>query len=477
MAKMDEFISFDATGLAALVRQKQVKAIELIDASIERIERLNPTLNAVVTPMYEQAREAATGRYSDGPFSGVPFLLKDLGAPCVGVVMTMGSAFMRKFVPDHDNELVARLKRAGLIIVGKTNTPELGILPTTEPQLFGPSRNPWDINRTPGGSSGGSAAAVAAGFVPMAHGNDGGGSIRIPASCCGLFGLKPTRARNPLGPDFGDIFGGLVIDHAVTRSVRDSAGLLDATAGPDIGDPYWAPPQVRPFLQELGADPGKLRIAFTTQTFTGIEVHADCVSAVRDAANLCAELGHGLVEASPEINGELVTQAFMVLWSAGCAWTIDGMGLVTGRIPKQDQFEPLTWALYEMGRQQSASSYLLSLTFLQRVAREIGRFFLKYDILLTPTLGEPPVSLGVFDSPPENPLEGLRRAEAFVPFTPICNATGQPAMSVPLYWNAKGLPVGVHFVGRFGDEATLFRLAAQLESARPWAGRRPTLSD
>jgi amidase len=477
MAKMDEFISFDATGLAALVRQKQVKAIELIDASIERIERLNPTLNAVVTPMYEQAREAATGGYYDGPFSGVPFLLKDLGAPCVGVVMTMGSAFMRKFVPDHDNELVARLKRAGLIIVGKTNTPELGILPTTEPQLFGPSRNPWDINRTPGGSSGGSAVAVAAGFVPMAHGNDGGGSIRIPASCCGLFGLKPTRARNPLGPDFGDIFSGLVIDHAVTRSVRDSAGLLDATAGPDIGDPYWAPPPMRPFLQELGADPGRLRIAFTTKTSTGIEVHADCVSAVRDAANLCAELGHELVEVSPEINGELVTQAFMVLWSAGCAWTINGMGLVTGRIPKQNQFEPLTWALYEMGRQQTASSYLLSLTFLQRVAREIGRFFLKYDILLTPTLGEPPVSLGAFDSSPENPLEGLRRAEAFVPFTPICNATGQPAMSVPLYWNAKGLPVGVHFVGRFGDEATLFRLAAQLESARPWAGRRPTLSD
>jgi amidase len=234
---------------------------------------------------------------------------------------------------------------------------------------------------------------------------------------------------------------------------------------------------MRPFLQELGADPGRLCIAFTTKTSTGIEVHADCVSAVRDAANLCAELGHELVEVSPEINGELVTQAFMVLWSAGCAWTINGMGLVTGRIPKQNQFEPLTWALYEMGRQQTASSYLLSLTFLQRVAREIGRFFLKYDIWLTPTLGEPPVSLGAFDSSPENPLEGLRRAEAFVPFTPICNATGQPAMSVPLYWNAKGLPVGVHFVGRFGDEATLFRLAAQLESARPWAGRRPTLSD
>ena len=476
MAKMDEFTSLDATALAALVRQKQVKAIELVEAAIEQIERLNPTLNAVVTPMYEQAREAAAGKLPDGPFAGVPFLLKDLGALYAGVRMTMGSAFLRNFVPDHENELVARLKRAGLIIVGKTNTPELGILPTTEPRLFGPSHNPWDINRTPGGSSGGSAAAVAARFVPMAHGNDGGGSIRIPASCCGLFGLKPTRARNPLGPDFGDIFSGLVIDHAVTRSVRDSAALLDATAGPDVGDPYWAPPPTRPFLQEVGADPGRLRIAFTATTPTNVKVHTDCISAVQDAATLCGDLGHEVVEEAPEVNGELVTQTFMLLWSAGCAWTIEGLGLVTGRTPTQDQFEPLTWALYEMGRQQSASSYLLSLTFLQTVARNIARFFLKYDVLLTPTLGEPPVPLGTFDSPPGNPLQGLRRAEAFVPFTPICNATGQPAMSVPLYWNAQGLPVGVHFVGRFGDEATLFRLAAQLESARPWAGRRPPVS-
>ncbi len=476
MIKMDEFISFDATGLAALVRQKQVKAIELIDASIERIKRLNPMLNAVVTPMFEQAREAATGSIPDGPFSGVPFLLKDLGAPYAGVRMTMGSSFMHNFVPDHDSELVSRLKRSGLIIVGKTNTPELGILPTTEPRLFGPCRNPWDVNRTPGGSSGGAAAAVAASFVPMAHGNDGGGSVRIPASCCGLFGLKPTRGRIPLGPDFGDIFSGLVIDHVITRSVRDSAGVLDATAGPDIGDPYWAPPPARPFLQEVGADPGRLRIAFTTQTLTGLKVHLDCISAVQDAAKLCESLGHELEEASPEINGEMMSRAFMVIWSAGCAWTIDGMRLVTGQAPKQEQFEPLTWALYEMGRQQSASSYLLSLTYLQRSARAIARFFHKYDLWLTPTLAEPPVPLGFFDSPPENPLQGLRRAEAFVPFTPLCNATGQPAMSVPLYWNADELPVGVHFVARFGDEATLFRLAAQLESARPWANRRPNLS-
>jgi len=390
--------------------------------------------------------------------------------------MTMGSVFMRDFVPDHDSELVARLKRAGLIFIGKTNTPELGILPTTEPRLFGASRNPWDLGRTPGGSSGGSAAAVAAGIVPMAHGNDGGGSIRIPASCCGLFGLKPTRARNPLGPDFGDIFGGLVIDHAVTRSVRDSAALLDVTSGPDMGDPYWAPIPARPFIKEVGTDPGRLRIAFSRVTPRGAKVHKDCISAVDDAAALCAELGHEVVEAVPEVNGELVTQAFMALWSSGCAWTIDGLGLATGRAPTQDQFEPLTWALYEMGRQQTASSYLLSVTFLQKVARDIARFLLKYDLWLTPTLGEPPVPLGTFDSPPGNPLEGLRRAVAFVPFTPICNATGQPAMSIPLYWNVEGLPVGVHFVGRFGDEATLFRLAAQLESARPWSGRHPTIS-
>ncbi len=474
--KKDEFISYDATGLAELVRRKEVKAVELVKASIERIEQLNPTINAVVTPMYEQALKAAEGQLPDGPFSGVPFLLKDLGAPCAGITMTMGSAFMSNFVPDHDCELVVRLKRAGLIIIGKTNTPELGILPTTEPRLFGPTRNPWNIERTAGGSSGGSAAAVAAGFVPMAHANDGGGSIRIPASCCGTFGFKPTRARNPLGPDFGDIFSGLVINHAITRSVRDSAALLDATSGPDIGDPYWAPPPARPFQKEVGADPGRLRIAFTTRTATGSEVHADCIDAVKDAAKLCVDLGHEVEEASPEINGELTSQAFMVLWSAGCAWTIDGLGLITGRMPEKDQFEPLTWALYEMGKKQSASFYLLSLTFLQRTARIIARFFLKYDVWLTPTLGEPPVALGTFDSPPENPLEGLRRAEAFVPFTPICNATGQPAMSVPLYWNHEGLPVGLHFVGRFGDEATLFRLASQLEAARPWAERRPPIS-
>jgi amidase len=476
VGKFTEYSSFDSMGLADLVRRREVKPIELVDAAIERIERLNPTLNAVITPLFEQARMAAAGDLPQGPFTGVPYLLKDIGAMLGGVRMTMGTAFLKDFIPDHDSELVIRLKRSGLIMIGKTSTPELGILPTTESRFLGRTRNPWNLDRTAGGSSGGAAAAVAARIVPTAHANDGGGSIRIPASCCGVFGLKPTRARNPLGPDLGDMFGGLVAEHAVTRSVRDSAALLDATSGPDIGDPYWAPPPARPFLQEVGANPGKLRIAFTSSGIAGIEVHPDCIQAVRDAAALCASLGHKVEEASIPLNREFIKQAFMVLFSAGCAWSIDGLAIARGKAPLPDQFEPLTWALYEMGKKQSASAYLLAQTLLQRVARDLARFSLKYDVWINPTLAEPPVPLGSFDSPPQDPLQGLRRAEAFAPFTPLCNFTGQPAMSVPLFWNGEGLPVGTHFIGRFGDEATLFRLAAQLESARPWAGRRPPLA-
>jgi amidase len=475
MFRIDEYASFDAFALAELVRKKEVKPLELVDAAIEKIEKLNPNLNAVITPLFEQARKAAAGDLPQGPFTGVPYLLKDIGAVLGGVRMTMGTAFLKDFVPDHDSELVLRLKRAGLVIVGKTSTPELGILPTTESHFLGRTRNPWNLDRTTGGSSGGSAAAVAARIVPAAHANDGGGSIRIPASCCGVFGLKPTRARNPLGPDLGDMFGGLIAEHAVTRSVRDSAALLDATSGPDIGDPYWAPPPARPFLREVGANPGKLRIAFTATGVPGTSIHPDCTAAVKDAAKLCADLGHEVEEASLPVNRELIAKAFMVLWSSGCAWTIDGLAMATRKTPSPDQFEPLTWVLYEMGKKQSASSYLLSVTLLQKISRDLARASQKYDVWMTPTLAEPPVPLGSFDSPPEDPLRGYRRAESFVPFTPICNVTGNPAMSVPLFWNKEGLPVGTHFIGRFGDEATLFRLAAQLESARPWGNRRPPL--
>ncbi len=473
---LNELTWLDATDTARLIRKREVSPLEVLDATISRIEKLNPKLNAVVTPMFDEARATIKGGLPDGPFAGVPFLLKDLLAACRGVRMTAGSAYLRDFVPDHDSELVARYRRAGLVIAGKTNTPEFGIMPTTEPQFFGATHNPWDLTRTPGGSSGGAAAAVASGMVPMAHANDGGGSIRIPASCCGLFGLKPTRARIPVGPDFGDMFSGLVAEHAVTRSVRDSAALLDATSGPQIGDPYAAPAPARPFLEEAGADPGKLRIGFTTTAPTEVLAHPDCIAAVEDAVRLCVELGHEVEEtALTMVNGKMMTDAFMTLWAAGNAWMVESLSYAIGRKVEPHELEPATLALIEMGRRRMAPDYLIALQMLQVYSRRVAALFEKYDVLLTPTLGEPPVPLGTFDSPEEDPMRGMQRAVQFVPFTPLFNATGQPAMSVPLYWNADGLPIGTHFVGRFGDEATLFRLASQLESARPWQRRRPPM--
>ena len=310
----------------------------------------------------------------------------------------------------------------------------------------------------------------------MAHANDGGGSIRIPAACCGVFGLKPTRGRNPLGPHFGDIFSGLVAEHAVTRSVRDSAALLDATAGYDLGDPYIAPLAARPFVQEVGADPGRLRIAFSTTPANGATVHPDCVAAVHDAAKLCEELGHTVTEAAPQLNGEMIGKAFMTIWAAGNAWTAESLSFAVGRKPTEEEFEPATWALIQMGRRRSAADYLLAVQTLQIFSRRVAQFMESYDVLLSPTVAEPPLPLGSFESPPDNPMAGMRRSGQFAPFTGLFNATGQPAMSVPLFWNSDGLPIGVHFAARYGDEATLFRLAAQLETARPWADRRPPVS-
>jgi amidase len=476
MPLADELGNLDATAQAELVRKKEVKPLELVEATIDRIEKVNPQINAVVTKMYDQARAAANSEIPDGPFAGVPFLLKDLQAAYAGVTMSAGSKYLKDFIPNEDSELVTRYKRAGLITVAKTNTPEFGILPTTEPDLFGAARNPWNTEHATGGSSGGSAAAVAARLVPMAHANDGGGSIRIPASCCGVFGLKPTRARNPLGPNFGDMFSGLIAEHAVTRTVRDSAALLDATSGAALGDPYYAPPPARPFAQEVGADTGKLRIAVSTAAPLGTPVHPDCLAAVEDAASLLKDLGHEVTEAAPQINGQMLVKSFMGIWSAGLTWTIHSLSFATGRMPVEGELEPGTMALDEMGRKVTASDYLLAVQYIQILGRQIAAFMKDYDVLLTPTLGSPPLQIGSFAPTAEDVMAGMRVATAFVPFTPICNATGQPAMSVPLYWNAEGLPIGTHFVGRFGDEATLFRLAAQLEQARPWADRRPPVS-
>jgi amidase len=473
MAIANELATLDATAQAARVRRGELQPIELVEAAIARAERVNPALNAIVTPLYDQARAIARGNLPEGPFRGVPFLLKDLLASYAGARMTGGSSFLGDFVPDHDSELVARFRKAGLVVIGKTNTPEFGILPTTEPRLFGPCRNPWNTGHIAGGSSGGSAAAVAAGIVPMAHGNDGGGSIRIPASCCGIFGMKPTRARTTLGPDVGDIMGGLVVEHALTRTVRDSAALLDAVCGPGVGDPYPAPPRTRPFLEEVGTDPGRLRIAFTTTAPSGVRIDQECVRAVHNAAKLCESLGHSVEEAAPEINGLLMVDSFLTVWKAGTASGIQAMALLTGRVPSPEQFEPLTWALHEAGQAISAPTYLLAQTVLHGVARQIARFMLRYHVWLTPTLAEPPLPIGSFEPTPGNPLAGFERAVEFVPFTPLCNLSGQPAMSVPLHWSRDDLPVGTHFIGRFGDEATLFRLAAQLEAACPWRDRRP----
>ncbi len=467
----------DATALADLVRKKEVTPLELVEETIERIERLNPTLNAVVIDMYEEARKVAAGPLVEGPFTGVPFLLKDFLAEYAGVRFTESTAFLKDYISTQDTELVRRFKASGVIFVAKTNLPEVAIGPTTEPRLHGPTHNPWDTTRTPGGSSGGAGASVAAGIVPMAHGNDAGGSIRGPASCCGVFGLKPTRGRNPLGPDYGDLWSGLVAEHVLTRSVRDCAAMLDVTGGPDAGDPFLMPPVERPFVEEVGADPGRLRIAFSSRTPLGEEVHPDCVAAVEDAANLCVELGHEVVEAEPEFDGEVLWQSFTRVLAAGVAAGIDGLAERTGRTPTEEDFEPFVWMLAARGREPSAADHLTSVQKMQYESRKVGRFFTDYDLWLTPTLGLPPVPLGTFAyTEGEDPFTLRRKMAEFAPFMFVTNATGQPAASVPLYWNDEGLPIGVQFAGRFGDEATIFRLSSQLEEARPWAGRRPPVS-
>jgi amidase len=474
---MRDLALLDATAQAELVRSRELEPLDLVQAAIERIERLNPALNAVITPMYDRALEEARSALHRGPFTGVPYLLKDLGAQVSGVRYSEGSRFLRDLVSRHDQELVLRHRRAGLVAVGKTNTPEFGILPTTEPLLSGPTRNPWSLEHSSGGSSGGSASAVASGMVPLAHASDGGGSIRIPASCCGLFGLKPTRMRNPTGPAIGDGLAGHSVEHGLTWSVRDSAALLDATAGPDAGAPYFAPPPARPFSSEVGADPGRLRIGVTAAAVTGADVDPECVRAVEDAARLCEHLGHEVFPFTPVgLDGDELTSAFLVLYMTGVGAAVEGWSRALGREPERDELEPLTWAMRDLARGRSAVDYMLALAQLQLIGRQIAAYYSGFDLWLMPVLAEPPLPLGTLDAPADNPLFPLLRAAQYVPFTPIANVTGQPAMSVPLYWTESGLPVGSQFMARYADEATLFRLAAQLEEARPWAGRRPPLA-
>lgn len=468
----------DAIATADLVRRKEASPRELVEAAIARIERYDPELNAVITPRFERALVEAAGELPDGPFRGVPMVLKDLGAHTAGDRFCEGMRFLRdrNWVEHEDTTLAARFKAAGFVVLGKTNTPELGILPTTEPDAFGPTRNPWDTSRSTGGSSGGSAAAVAAGLVSVGHANDGGGSIRIPASACGLVGLKPTRARTPSGPGLGHSASGLTHEHVVTRTMRDTAAVLDAVSGPAPGDPYSAPHRLRPFAEEVGADPGRLRVGFVVDAPT-TAVHRDCVTAVEVVARALEGLGHLVEPSGPEAwrEPEYATY-FTALWASGVAWDLDYWALRTGATIGPDDVETLTWALAELGRSYSSAQYLASLEWLQANTRRAASWWDDFDLLLTPTLAEPPPMLGEFDSPPDNPLAGIFRAGALVPFTPPCNVTGQPAVSLPLHWNDDGLPIGVHFVALPGREDLLLRLSGQLESAMPWAERRPPVS-
>jgi len=476
MSGFAEFDQYDGIGLAELVRRREVRPEEVLEAAIVRVEARNPAVNAVVSRLYDEARAAIRAGLPAGPFTGVPYLLKDLGALYTGAITSFGSRLFADYRADHDSEITARLKRAGLVIFGKTNTPELGIAPSTEPRLFGATRNPWNPSHSAGGSSGGAAAAVAVGMLPMAHATDGGGSIRVPASCCGLVGLKPTRARNPLGPDQGEGWGGATVAHAITRTVRDSAALLDATSGPDVGDPYWAPPPAGPFLSEVGREPGRLRIALTTAPWNGQPVDPECAGAARAAATLCENLGHRVEEACLEVDAAALWPATRLIVSANICAVLEARAAALGRELSADDVERYTWKRVVDGRTYTAADYARATGVVHRAGRVVARFFSNYDVLLSPTMCRPPYPLGVLDMMAEDVEAYLAALLASVGFTSLFNSAGNPAISVPLAWSKAGLPIGVQFAAPFGDEATLFRLSAQLEAAQPWADRRPALA-
>jgi amidase len=466
----------DATAQAGLVAAGEVTPLELLDAAVERIERGDADLNAVVLRWFDRAREiAASAELPEGPFQGVPFLLKNLYAGMAGTPLTNGNKALAAALPVSaaDTTLVSRYRAAGLVIAGRTNSPELGSLPVTEPEAYGPTRNPWKLDRTPGGSSGGSAAAVAAGMVPIAHASDGGGSIRIPASCCGLVGLKVSQGRITMGPLRAET--GLGVEHCVSRTVRDSARLLDATLGPGVGDAMAAPPPVRLYADEVGADPGALRIGLLDHHPRDEWIHDDCVAAVRAAATLLEGLGHRVEPAAPTVLADpSFTPRFMALWATSMALGIQAFGTLLGRTLTADDVEVVNWAQAEYAHRYSAVDLATAQAECVDFRRAVQQWWADgWDLLLTPTLGEPPVHIGEHDPQPDDPMAGMKRAMRFVPFTPPWNMSGQPAISLPLHWNADGLPIGVQLVAAYGREDLLFRVAAQLEAAHPWAERHP----
>jgi amidase len=465
----------DATAQADLVRSGEVTSQELVEGAIERIEALNGELNAVIHPLFEEGLATAP---ADGPFQGVPFVVKDLGCTVKDTLHHEGMRFLRDqgFRADADSWLASRFRAAGFVFVGKTNTPELGILPTTEPDAYGATRNPWNTDHSPGGSSGGSGSAVASGMVSIGHANDGGGSIRIPASCCGLVGLKATRARVSMAP-LGDYVGGLVTELVVSRSVRDTAAVLESVSeGAPPGEPYFAPAKARPYIDEVGADPGKLRIGLMTRPPGGeADAHPDCVAAAEAAARELEGLGHTVEVAHPgALDDPGYIPQFLVRWTAGVAAGLDFWSMRTGKQVTKDDVEPLTWALAEQGWSNSAAQFVTAIGYAQIMARAVLAWWQDYDLLLTPTMAAPPAELGTIGTGhEENPYAPIERAIPYAAFTAGFNATGQPAISLPLHWSEAGLPIGVQLVADMGREDLLLRVAAQLEEAVPWAERRP----
>lgn len=474
---MDDFTGLDLSAQAALVKTAQVTAEELLEAAIRRAGKINSQVNAIIRPLHDEARREARDADKDSLFAGAPFLVKDLYCHIAGVPTTGASEITKDFVPVHDSELMRRYRKAGLSTFGKTNLCEFGTLGTTEPKLFGATRNPWDTSRSSGGSSGGAGAAVAAGIVPAAHGGDGAGSIRIPASCCGLFGLKPSRGRITLGPDLGDSTGGIVNEHVLSMTVRDSAALLDATRGALAGDPYTAPTPEVGYSEALRSRPRKLRIAFTTSSLLGTYVDPECAKATLDTAKLCEDMGHDVVEASPLLDGETYRTYYKRFWAMTATRAITALArsrnVAPGRLASR--VESFNQYLFSVGSGITAADYLVDLNWFHGVGRIIANFLGDFDLWLTPTLGSPPPLLGHFDADLHGGEDVMERFLQFLSFTTFANMAGLPSMSVPLYWTPAGLPVGTQFTGRFNEEATLFQLAAQLEEARPWSGRRPSV--
>jgi amidase/6-aminohexanoate-cyclic-dimer hydrolase len=466
-----EYGSYDGVGLAELVRNKQVSASELLDEAIARTAKIDPQINAVVVKHYDYAQRQIDNGLPDGPFTGVPFLLKDLDI-LEGTRTTSGASIYKDNVADHTSTLAQRFLNAGVTIFGKSSSPEFGLLPTTESRLFGPTRNPWNLAHSSGGSSGGAGAAVAARILPVAHASDGGGSIRIPASASGVFGLKPTRARNPLGPDRGEGWAGFSCAHVLSISVRDSAAMLDAIHGPEPSSPYVAPAPERPFLDEVGRDPGRLRIAFTDKSPYGEAVDPEIAAATREVASLLAGLGHHVEQRAPDLAADPAVVMTAIV-SVSMAFNVRVAEQRFGRAMTERDFEILTLASAYNGQTTTATDYVAAQLAAFQISRGLATFFAGCDVFLCPTLCLPPLRIGELNTMSEDLSHIPPMLRRYMPATSMFNMSGQPAMSVPLAWNSAGLPLGMMFAARFGDEATLLRLAAQLEQERPWKGKLP----